>query len=95
MNAKVSFELHQKAYMVVVGIGEKAQLPIHQDHLLVFESLFHAGPVAQKLGEHGITARVIPMALCALCYLAKGQNLGLWMTRYDGTLVSIDKDLQG
>ena len=90
-SAQVSFELNQKAYMVVVGNGEKAQLPIHEDHLLVFESLFHAGPVAQALAERGVTAQVIPMDVSILCCLADGQQLGLWMRRYDGTLVSIDK----
>ena len=90
-SAQVSFELNQKAYMVVVGNGEKAQLPIHKGHLLVFESLLHAGPVAQSLVERGIIAQVIPMDLGVLCCLAEGQHLGLWMTRYDGTLVSIGK----
>lgn len=88
-SAQISFELNQKAYMVVVGTGKKAQLPIHEDHLLVFESLFHAGPLAQGLGEQGVDARVIPLDLSTLCCLADGQQLKLWMTRYDGTLVSI------
>ena len=92
MNAlQVSFEADQKAYMVVVGSGEKAQLLIHKNHLLVFESLFHAGPLAQVLGERGVDVHVIPMDLSILCCLADGQQLGLWMTRYDGTLVSIEE----
>jgi hypothetical protein len=81
----------QEVFLVIGGEGEHAEMLVENDNLVIFESLWHAGPLVRNLQALGITAQVIPMMLYALYCLARALNLGLWVLRYDGTIASIDE----
>lgn len=87
----VALKYDQQMFLVVGGEGKRAKMLIENDHLVVFESLWHAGPLAHDLRALGIVSQVVPMMLCALFWLAKGRNLGLWVLRHDSTITSIDE----
>ena len=86
----VELEYDQEVFMVIGRKGERAKMLIEDDHLVVFESLWHAGPLVHDLHTLGIAAQVVPMLLYALYCLARGMNLGLWVLRHDGTVTSIE-----
>jgi hypothetical protein len=81
----------QNVFLVIGGDGEHERMLIEDDNLVVFESLWHVGPLVHDLQILGIVARVVPMLLYALYYLAEGLNLGLWVLRYDGTITSVEE----
>ena len=58
--------------------------------LLAFESLWHAGPLVHDLEALGVSAHTVLMHLEGLFYLAEGMDLGLWILRHDGTILSTD-----
>ena len=89
--APIALEFDQQVFMLVGGEGKRAKMLIEKDNLVVFESLWHAGPLAHDLRALGVVAQVFPMMLCGLFWLAKGRNLGLWVLRHDGTITSIDE----
>jgi hypothetical protein len=82
---------NQQVFMVVGGEGKQAKMLTEDDNLVVFESLWHAGPLVHDLQALGISARAVPMLLCALYYLAEGLELGLWVLRCDGTITAIEE----
>ena len=88
---RAELKYDQEVFMVVGGQGANAKMLTEDDNLVVFESLWHAGPLIHDLQALGIAARVVPMLLYALYYLAKGLNLGLWVMRHDGTITSIEE----
>jgi len=81
----------QDLFLVVGGKEQKNKMLTEDGNLVVFESLWHAGPLVQDLKELGVAARMVPMRLDALYYLAEGMNLGLWVLRHDGTVTSVDE----
>jgi hypothetical protein len=85
----VELEYSQKTFMVVGGGEKNTKMLIEDGNLVVFESLWHAGPLAHDLQRLGIFAQIVPMPLYALHHLAQGMNLGLWVLRHDGTITSI------
>ncbi|MGD9100599.1 MAG: hypothetical protein PVF45_08960 [Anaerolineae bacterium] len=85
----VELKYDQKVFMVLGGEGKQAKMLIEDDNLVVFESLWHAGPLVHDLQALGIAARVVPMPLYALHYMSRGLDLGLWVIRHDGTITSI------
>jgi hypothetical protein len=87
----VELEYDQEVFMVVGGDGEHEKILIEDGNLVVFESLWHVGPLVHDLRALGIVARVVPMLLYALYCLAKGLGLGLWVMRYDGTITSVEE----
>lgn len=87
----VELEYSQKTFMVVGGQEKNAKMLIEDGNLVVFESLWHAGPLVHDLQGLGIAAQVVPMPLYALYHLAQGMALGLWVLRHDGTVTSIDQ----
>jgi hypothetical protein len=87
----VELKYDQKVFMVVGGGEKNTKMLIEDGNLVVFESLWHVGPLVHDLQALGITARVVPMLLHALYYLAKGLNLGLWVLRHDGTVTPIEE----
>jgi hypothetical protein len=86
---QVELKYDQNVFMVLGGEGEHAKMLVEDDNLVVFESLWHAGPLVHDLQELGIVAQVMPMLLYALHYMARSMNLGLWVIRHDGTITSI------
>jgi len=81
----------QEVFMVVGGKGKDSKMLIESDNLVVFESLWHAGPMVQDLHKLGIAARMVSMPLYSFYCLAEGMKLGLWVLRHDGTITSVDK----
>jgi hypothetical protein len=90
---KVQLELEydQDLFMVIGGEGKDAKMLTEDDNLVVFESLWHAGPLVHDLQTLGITARMVTMPLEGLYCLAEGMDLGLWVLRHDGTVTSVDE----
>lgn len=81
----------QEVFMVIGGKGADNKLLIEDENLVVFESLWHAGPLVQDLHALGIDARMVSMPLYGLYSLTRGMELGLWVLRHDGTVTSVDK----
>ena len=88
---RIELEPWQELFIVVGGEGEEAQILTEGDNLVVFESLWHAGPLVHDLQAMGITARTVAMTLEGLYCLARGMDLGLWVLRHDGTINSIEE----
>jgi hypothetical protein len=86
----VELEYSQKTFMVVGGREENTRMLIEDGNLVVFESLWHAGPLVHDLQELGFAAQIVPMPLHALYHLARGMALGLWVLRHDGTIASVE-----
>jgi hypothetical protein len=86
----VDLEYDQKLFMMVGGEGKDAKLLTTDDNLVVFESLWHAGPLVHDLQALGITACMVTMPLDGLYFLAEGMDLGLWVLRHDGTITPVD-----
>jgi hypothetical protein len=84
-------EYSQKTFMVVGGREKNSKMLIEDGNLVVFESLWHAGPLVHDLQALGFAAQIVPMPLYALYQLAQGMALGLWILRHDGTIVSVEK----
>ncbi|HDQ70795.1 MAG TPA: hypothetical protein ENN19_01720 [Chloroflexi bacterium] len=88
---RTELKYDQKVFMVIGGQGERSQMLIEDDNLIVFESLWHAGPLVHDLQTLGFTARAVPMLLYALYSLAQGMDLGLWVMRHDGTIMAVEE----
>ena len=87
---------NQKVFIVVGGQGKHARMLTEDGNVVVFESLWHAGPLVQELCELGFDANLVPMRLYSLYYLLQGMRLGLWVVRHNGTVTSVeDIILQG
>jgi hypothetical protein len=86
---RIELKYDQNVFMVLGGEGKHAKMLVEDDNLVVFESLWHAGPLVYDLRALGIAAQVMPMLLYALHYMARSMNLGLWIIRHDGTITSI------
>ena len=80
----------QEVYLVIRGEREDVRMLTKGGHLMAFESLWHAGPVVHDLMALGMSARMVGMHLLGLFCLAEGMDLGLWVIRHDGTVISID-----
>jgi len=87
---RVELKYNQEVFMVIGGQAEEAKMLTEDDNLVVFESLWHAGPLVHELRALGISASLVPMLLYALYALADGLNLGLWVMRHDGTITFIE-----
>ena len=90
-NQSVELEHDQKLFVVVGGEGKDTQMLTEDDNLVVFESLWHAGPLVHDLQALGITACMVTMPLDGLYFLAEGMDLGLWVLRHDGSINSVDE----
>ena len=86
----LDLEYDQVVFMVVGGTRKNAKMLTEDGNLVVFESLWHAGPLVYDLEALGIAARMVMMPLEGFFCLAQGMDLGLWVLRHDGTLTSID-----
>ena len=89
-NDHVELTYDQEVFMVIGGEEADNKLLTEDENLVVFESLWHAGPLIQDLHELGIDAHMVSMPLLGLYSIAQGMELGLWVLRYDGTVMSID-----
>jgi hypothetical protein len=89
-NLRLELEYDQTLYLVVGGKEQDSKMLKEDGNLVVFESLWHAGPLVQDLKTLGIKTRMVPMRLDALYCLASGMDLGLWVLRHDGTVTSVD-----
>ena len=87
---RIDLAYDQTIYLVVGGEREEARMLTEGGNLVAFESLWHAGPLVHDLEELGMSARTVCMHLEGLFCLAEGMDLGLWILRHDGTIVSID-----
>ena len=67
------------------------RLLFEDDHLVVLESLWHAGPWAHDLQALRITARAVKMPLYEWTCLTEGIGLSLCVLRHNGTVPSIDE----
>ena len=81
----------QQVFMVLGGNGEHDKMLVEGGNLVVFESLWHAGPLVRDLQALGISARMVPMMLRTLYHLARNRDLGLWVMRHDGTITAIER----
>ncbi len=88
---QTKLEYNQEVFMVVGGQGEDAKMLKEDDNLVVFESLWHAGPLVHELQTLGIHASIVPMTICAIYTLADSIDLGLWVLRHNGTITSIEE----
>jgi hypothetical protein len=88
---RLKLEHDQTLYLVVGGKEHDSKMLEQDGNLVVFESLWHAGPLVQDLKALGIRVRMVPMRLDALYCLAQGMDLGLWVLRHDGTVTSVDE----
>mgnify|MGYP006288271265 FL=1 len=89
-SAKLDLAYDQDLFLVVGGEGEDAQMLTEDDHLVVFESLWHAGPLIHELRDLGVPAHMVMMPLDGFYYLAEGLDMDLWVLRHDGTVASVD-----
>ena len=87
---RVEMGCEQELFLVIAGKGQMATITRDDDHLIAFESLWHAGSLVHELEALGRTARSVTIPLEAAYYLAKGMDLRLWLLRYDGTVLSVD-----
>jgi len=87
----IKLEYDQELFMVVGGKNQQDKMLTESGNLIVFESLWHAGPLAQELRALETGCRLVKMQLHALYCLAEGMELGLWVLRHDGTVASIDE----
>jgi hypothetical protein len=88
---RVELKYDQQVFMVLGGNGEQEKMLIENGNLVVFESLWHVGPLVHDLQVLGIFTRVAPMQLYTLYLMAEGLDLGLWVLRHDGTVTSIEE----
>jgi hypothetical protein len=88
---RVELEYDQEVFIVVGGKDQQRKMLTEDGNLVVFESLWHAGPLTQDLQALGIGCRLVTMPLYALYCLAEGMKLGLWVLRHDGTVTSVDE----
>ncbi len=86
---QAELECQQELFLVVAGKGQSAKITRDDEHLIVFESLWHAGSLMHELQALGRTARTVTMPLEAAYYLAQGMDLRLWLLRHDGTVMSV------
>ncbi len=90
VGGRLELECHQDVFLV---LGEQRQDPamlITDGNLIAFESLWHAGSLIHDLHSLGGIGRMVTMRLDILYYLAEGMDLGLWVLRHDGTILSVD-----
>jgi hypothetical protein len=90
-NDQVELTYDQEVFVVIGGEEADNKLLTEDENLVVFESLWHAGPLVQDLHELGIDAQMVSMPLFGLYSMAQGMELGLWVLRHDGTITSIDE----
>jgi hypothetical protein len=88
---RLDLEYDQTLYMVIGGEKNESRMLTEKGNLVVFESLWHAGPLVHELEALGIPARMISMHLEGLYCLAEGMDLGLWVLRHDGIVTSVDE----
>ncbi len=88
---RLELEVNQDLFMVVGGEGKDTKMLTEDGNLVVFESLWHAGPLVHDLKTLGIAAQTVTMPLEGLYGLAQGMDLGLWVLRHDGTFTSVDE----
>jgi hypothetical protein len=88
---RAELSYNQEVFLVIEGEGENAQMLTEDGNLVVFESLWHAGPLVHELQGLGMMASIVPMVIWTLYTLTDSLDLGLWVVRHDGAVTSIEE----
>ena len=86
----LELECHQDVFLVLGGQRQDPAMLTKDGNLIALESLWHAGSLVHDLHSLGGKGRMVTMRLDILYYLAEGMDLGLWVLRHDGTILSVD-----